>query len=271
MKSFFKKTAVLVAAGLLIGCAGAPKPEPPQKASGKWQSRNINADGNKEDWPKSAPQYKNSETDTRIWISNNSEQIFLLAETEDPGIIRQLTRGGLILSVKTKEKDAKPFSIQLKGRTQFRPRGGSGHDQGRPPAPTPDVKLPDSLVVTYPFSSSPITMSIKEAGITGITLGLSDAGRHTLIFEAVIPLEAIFFNLPRIAGTVINIELSAKGRSFAMAQRKKPEGDKKEERPQEGPPGAKHGPGKPDDTEQTKGAKVPFNAAIEITLTGPSE
>lgn len=270
-KDFFKKITALAAAGLIIGCAGSPKPEPAQTASGKWQTRPINADGSKEDWPRSAPQYKDSETDTKMWITNDAEQICLLAEVEDPGIARQLIQGGLILSVKTGEKDAKPFSIQLKGHAPFRPHGGS-------PGPMPGVKLPDTMVVTYPFSSGPVTMSMKEARATGIALGLADAGRHTLIFEAVISLDAIFFEVPRIAGTVINIALSAKDRSLAMKRRGSPGGNK-DDRPNGGPPGAeppdpgasgaKHGPRKPDDMKQSKAPDEAFRAAVKITLAGP--
>ena len=200
-KKFFKKITVLAAGILIIGCAGWPKPEPAQTALGKWHSWPINADGSKKEWPRSTPQYKDSETDTKMWISNNAEQICLLAEIKDPGIARQLTQDGLILSVETEEKDAKPFSIQLKGHASFTPPGR--------PGPTPGAKLPDSLVVTYPFSSGPVTMYMKEARATGIALGLADAGSDTLIFEAVISLDSIFFDVPRIPGTVIHIALSA--------------------------------------------------------------
>ena len=295
-KDFLKKITALAAAGLIVGCAASPKPEPAQTALGKWHCRTINADGSKADWHKFAPQYKNRETDTKIWISNNAEQICLLAEVKDPGIARQLTWGGLILSMKTGEKNAKPFSIQLKGHAPFRPRDGSGHGedkeppketpaplamaQDRPPVPMPRVKLPDSLVVTYPFSSGPVTMSMKEARSTGIALGLADAGRHTLIFEAVISLDAIFFDIPRIAGTEMNIALSAKGKFFAMKRRESPGGNK-EDCPKEGPPaggspdqgssGADHGPGKTDDMKQTKASDESFSAAVKLTLAGPSK
>lgn len=293
-KKFLKKITALAAAGLIIGCAGSPKPEPARTALGKWHSQDINADGSKEDWPRSAPQYKDSETDTKMWISNNAEQICLLAEVKNPEIARQLTQNGLILSMETGEKNAKPFSIQLKGHAPFKPRGGTRHgpDKGNPrdtpdpsamaqdksPGPMPGAKLPDTLIVTYPFSSGPVTMSMKEARITGIALGLADAGRHTLIFEAVISLDAIFFDVPRIAGTVMNIALSAKGKSFAMKRRESLEGNK-DDRPKGGPPGGEppdqgssdtnHGPGKPDDIKQTKASDDPFRAAVEISLAGP--
>lgn len=300
-KTFLKKITALAAAGLIVGCAGSPKPESPQTALGKWNSRTISADGSKADWPSSAPQYKDSETDTKMWISNNAEQICLLAEVKDPRIVRQLTQDGLILSMETGEKNAKPFSIQLKGHAPFTPRGGPGHGpdkgnpgdhnamdhktpdspamaQDKPPGPMPGVKLPDTLVVTYPFSSGPVTMSMKEARGTGIALGLADAGRHTLIFEAVISLDAIFFDVPRIAGTVMNIALSAKGKSFAMKQRESLEGNKndrpKGRPPGEGPPdqgssGTNHDPGKPDDKKETDAPDDAFRAAVEITLAGP--
>lgn len=270
-KTFLKKITALAAAGLIVGCAGSPKPESPQTALGKWNSRTISADGSKADWPSAAPQYKDSETDTKMWISNNAEQICLLAEVKNPRIARQLTQDGLILSMETGEKNAKPFSIQLKGHAPFTPRGGS-------PGPMPGVKLPDTLVVTYPFSSGPVIMSMKEARGTGIALGLADAGRHTLIFEAVISLDAIFFDVPRIAGTVMNIALSAKGKSFAMKQRESLEGNKndrpKGRPPGEGPPdqgssGTNHDPGKPDDKKETDAPDDAFRAAVEITLAGP--
>ncbi len=271
-KNFFKKITVLAAGILIIGCAGWPKPEPAQTALGKWHSWPINADGSKKEWPRSTPQYKDSETDTKMWISNNAEQICLLAEIKDPGIARQLTQDGLILSVETEEKDAKPFSIQLKGHASFTPPGR--------PGPTPGVKLPDSLVVTYPFSSGPVTMYMKEARATGIALGLADAGSDTLIFEAVISLDSIFFDVPRIPGTVIHIALSAKDRSPAMKRRGSPGGNKND-RPSGRPPGgepsapgssgAKHGPGKPDDMTGTKAPDKPFRAAVKITLAGPSK
>ena len=290
-KNLLKKTAIFIAAGLLFGCAGSPEPEPVQMALGKWQSRAVNADGSKKEWPWSAPQYKNSGTDTKIWVSNNAEQICVLAEVKDPGMARQLTQGGLTLSVKTKEKDAKPFSIRLKGRTPFRPRKGQtdGPQKGdlkdrktpdppamaqeQPPDPRPEVKLPDTLMVTYPFSSGPITMTMKEARSTGIALGLAEAGRHTLIFEAVISLDAIFFDVPRISGTVVNIDLSADGRPAAMRQPEKLKSSK-EDRPKEGPPGgsppdqADSGT-TPDHKKQENASNERFRAAVEITLAGP--
>ena len=295
-KKFLKRITALAVAGLIVGCAASPKPEPTQTALGKWHSRTINADGSKTDWHRFAPQYKNSETDTKIWISNNAKQICLLAEVKNSVIARQLTWGGLILSIKTGEKDAKPFSIQFKGHAPFRPGDGYRHGsdkgnpkdtldpstmaQDRPPAPMPDVKLPDSILVTYPFSSGPLTMSIQEARGTGIALGLADAGHHTLIFEAVISLDAIFFDVPRIAGTALKIALSTKGESFAMKRRRSP-GSNKDDRPKEGPPaggspnhrpsGAEHGPGKTDDMKQTKASDESFSAAVKITLAGPSE
>lgn len=297
-KKFLGKIAAMAVAGLIIGCAGSPKPEPVQTTTGKWQSRPIKADGSQKDWPRSTPQYKNAETDTKIWVSNNSEQICLLAQVKDPGIVRRLTQGGLALSVKTGEKNAKPFSIKFKGHAPLRPRGGaqngpdqqdtkdrktldpSAMDQARPPGPGPDVKLPDSLVVTYPFSSGPVTMSMKEARLTGIALGLADAGRHTLIFEAVISLDAIFFDVPQTAGTVVSIALSAQEQSSAMKRRAKKKGNKGD-RPQgappgEGPPGQgpsgnSHGPGKPDDMKQTKSSDGAFKTEIEVILAGPSK
>lgn len=295
-KNFLRKITALAAAGLIVGCAGSPKPEPPQTALGKWNSRTINADGSKADWPRSAPQYKDSKTDTKMWISNNAEQICLLAEVKNPGIARQLTQDGLILSMETGEKNAKPFSIQLKGRAPFKPRGGPGHGpdkgnpgdtpdspamaQDKPPGSMPGVKLPDTLVVTYPFSSGPVTMSMKEARVTGIALGLADADRHTLIFEAVISLDAIFFDVPRIEGSVMNIALSAQGKSFAMKRRESLEGNKDERSkgvpPGEGPPdqGASdtnQGPEKPDDMKQTDASDDAFRASVQITLAGPLE
>ncbi|MCG8549464.1 MAG: hypothetical protein MI799_03565 [Desulfobacterales bacterium] len=272
-KIFLKKITALAAAFLMIGCAGAPKPKPVQTAPGKWHNRPINADGSKQDWPGSAPQYQDSETDTKIWISNNADHLCLLAEVKDPGIAHQLTQGGLILSVETKEKGAKPFSIRLKGHVPFKSRD-------KHPAPMRGVKLPDKLTVTYPFSSGPITMSMKEARITGIALGMADPDRHTLIFEAVISLGAIFFDLPRIADTKINIALAAKGRTSALKQRKNPAPDKAN-RPKEGPregkfpgqgaSGTHRGPGKTDDMKRTNPSNEPFRADIEITLAGPSK
>nr|WP_320191121.1 hypothetical protein [uncultured Desulfobacter sp.] len=268
-----KKITALAAAFLMIGCAGAPKPKPAQAVLGKWYCRPINADGSKKDWPSSAPQYQNSETDTKIWISNNADHLCLLAEVKDPGIARQLTQGGLILSVATKEKDAKPFSIQLKGHVPFKSRG-------KEPAPMKGVKLPDTLIVTYPFSSGPITMSMKEARITGIALGLADSGRHTLIFETVISLDAIFFDVPRIAGTKINITLATKARTFVVKQRGNPgpdKGNQPKERPPEGrfpdqdSSGTNHGPGKTDDQKRPNPSNESFRADIEVTLAGPSK
>lgn len=272
-KIVLKKITALAAAFLMAGCAGAPKPKPAQTASGKWHSHPINADGSKQDWPSSSPQYQNSETDTKIWISNNADHLCLLAAVKDPGIARQLTQSGLILSVETHEKNAKPFLIQIKGHVPFKSRG-------KQPAPMRGVKLPDTLIVTYPFSSGPITMSMKEARITGIALGLADSGRHTLIFEAVISLDAIFFDVPRIAGTKINIALAAKGRTFAVKQRKNQEPNK-DNRPKKGPPGGglpdqgssgtNHSPGKTDDMKRPTPSNEPFRADIELTLAGPSK
>ena len=272
-KDLFKKITAIAVGFLIIGCAGSPQPKPTQTVTGKWHGQGINADGNRADWPQFAPQYNTSETNTKLWISNNADQICLLAEVKNPGIARQLTQDGLILSVETGEKDARPFSIQLKGHTPFSPRGEF-------PAPMPGVKLPDTLIVTYPFSSGPVTMSMKEARTTGIALGLADAGHHTLIFEAVISLDAIFFDIPRIAGTVISIALSAKNRSFAMKRRGSP-GTNKEERPKGVPPGGRtpdqgtftsnHGPSKPDDIKQTNAPNESFRAAVEIILAGPSK
>jgi hypothetical protein len=279
-KKFSKKITALAAASLIIGCAGSPKPEPSQIALGRWYNLPINADGSKEDWPKSAPQYKNSETETKIWINNDAKKICLLAEIKNTEIARQLTQGNLLLSVETGEKDAKPFLIQLKGHTPFIPHGEPGQDSNGRPSSIPEVQLPDSLVVTYPFSSGPVTMSMKEARSTGIGLGLADAGRRTLIFEVVINFDAIFFNVPPIAGTVINIALSAKDRPYAMKRRENP-GANKKERPKGKPPGGepsdhgsldhKNGPEKPDDVKQTKSSYEAFRAAVEITLAGPTE
>ncbi|WP_321413927.1 hypothetical protein [uncultured Desulfobacter sp.] len=272
-KKIFKEITALAAAFLLIGCAGAPKPKPAQTALAKWGSRPINADGSKKDWPKSTPQYTNRETDTQIWIRNNADHLFLLAEVKDPQIAQQLTQGGLILSMKTKEKGAKPFSIKLKGHPPFKSRD-------KQPDPMRGVKLPDTLTVTYPFSSGPITMSMKEARITGIAIGLADSGRHTLIFEAAITLNAIFFDVPRIAGTKINIALSAKNRVFPMKQRGNPGADKGNP-PKEGPhsggypdkgsSGANQGPGKTDDIKRPNLSNESFRADIEITLAEPSK
>nr|WP_319494522.1 hypothetical protein [uncultured Desulfobacter sp.] len=288
---FFKKFSVLAAASLIIGCAGSPKPEPSQMALGRWQNLPINADGSKDDWPRSAPQYQNSETETKIWISNDAKKVCLLAEIKNPEIARQLTQGNLILTVETNEKDAKPFLIQLKGHTPFIAHGEQGQDTPTP-ASTPQDRpsmpgghLPDALVVTYPFSSGPVTMSMKEARSTGIALGLADAGRHTLIFEAVIRFDAIFYNVPPIPGTVINIVLSAKDRSYAMKRRKDPNGNEnpnenKDEQPKGTPPGGEppdHGSfdhkndAKPDDVKQKKSSNEAFRAAVKITLAGPTE
>lgn len=297
-KKFLKKITAVAAGIFIIGCAGSPKPKPPQKALGKWQSLNINADGSKTDWPGFSPQYKDNDTDTKIWVTNNAEQICLLVQVKNPGTARQLSQAGLILSIKTPEKNAKPFSIQLKGHAPLRSRGQSdfGPDkvdpknhrtpdpsataQDRPPEPMPDVKLPDSLTVTYPFSSGPVTMSMKEARATGIALGLADEGHHTLIFEAVISLDAIFFDVPRISDTVINITLSSQGRSLGMEREAIP-GENNSDRPKEGPPGGGSPGGGPpeqrasgakhDDIKQTESSEGSFRAAVEITLAGPSE
>jgi len=272
-KDFLKKITTIIAGILIIGCAGSPKPEPAQMVIGKWHGQGSNADGSKADWPQFAPQYNASKTNTKLWISNNADRICLLAEIKDPGIARQLAQDGLILSVKTKEKDAKPFLIQLKGHAPFRPRGEQAD-------PMQGVKLPDDLIVTYPFSSGPVTMSMKEARDTGIALGLADAGRDTLIFETVISLDAIFFDVPRTAGTVINIALSAKGQSLTMKRRRISDGNKNH-RPNGGPPGGEppdqgssgthHDSGKPDDMKQINLSDEPFKAVVEITLAGPSK
>nr|WP_319395900.1 hypothetical protein [uncultured Desulfobacter sp.] len=287
----FKKVTALIAASLLIGCAGSPKPEPPQTALGRWHNLPIHADGSKEDWPKSAPQYENSKTETKMWINNDATRFCLLAEVKNPEIARQLIQGNLILSVKTDEKDAKPFLIQLKGHKPFKPHGRPGQNpdrvgtkeaatslsmpQDRPPESRPEVQLPDTLMVTYPFSSGPVTMSMKEARSTGIALGLADTGRHTLIFEATINFDAIFFNVPPIAGTILNISLSATDRPSAMEQRESLKGNQ-DERPQGKPPGGeppdhRNGPGKPDGERQKKSSNEAFRAVVEITLAGPTE
>nr|WP_321402941.1 hypothetical protein [uncultured Desulfobacter sp.] len=285
LKFVLKKIIVLATAILIIGCAGSPKPEPPQMALGRWQNLPINADGSKDDWPSSAPQYQNSDTETKIWISNDAKKVCLLAEIKNPEIARQLTQGNLILTVETDEKDAKPFLILLKGHTPFIPHGEPGQDTPTPSSTPqdrpsmPGVHLPDSLVVTYPFSSGPVTMTMKEARSTGIALGLADAGSHTLIFEAVIRFDAIFYNVPPIPGTVINIVLSAKDRSYAMKQRENPN-ENKDKPPKGTPPGGEppdHGSfdhkndAKPDEVKQKKSSNEAFRAAVKITLAGPTE
>jgi len=284
-KLIFLKKITAVAAGILIaGCAGSPKPEPVQTVFGKWQRRTISADGSKTDWTGAVPQYSDSQTDAKIWVSNDAEQICLLAEVKNPGMARQLTRDGIILSMETGEKDAKPFSIRLKGHAPPRPRKGSGRGRdggaprdtpappagtpNQPPAPMPDVRLPDTLVVTYPFSSGPVTMSVTEARAAGIALGLADAGRGTLIFEAVIRLDAIFFDVPRTAGTVMHIALAAGDRSSAMKRRGRP-GGSKNDRTQGGLPG--QGAGKPGKRKQAKEPDNRFRAAVKLTLAGSPE
>ncbi|WP_321494623.1 hypothetical protein [uncultured Desulfobacter sp.] len=297
-KNFLKKITAIAAVLFIIGCAGSPKPTPPEKVIGKWQSLNINADGSKADWPEFSPQYKNTDTGTKMWVSNNAEQICLLVQVKNPGTARQLSQGGLILSIKTTEKDAKPFLIRLKGHTPLRLRSqsDSGPDQegaknpgtpdpsataqDNPPAPMPDVRLPDAVTVTYPFSSGPVIMSMNEARATGIALGLADEGHHTLVFEAAISLDAIFFDVPRIADTVMNITLSSQGSSFGMKREASP-GENNTDRPKGGPPGGGKPGGEPPDQgasgakshdmKQTDSSERPFRAAVEITLAGPSK
>ncbi len=302
----------------ITGCAGKPEPEPIQTAPGIWYNQEITADGQTDDWPDTAPQYTAQDKTTRIWVNNNLDVICLLAEIKNPQAIRQLAQAGLTFTIQTQEKEAGPFSITLKGdgptRRHCRPGSDAeetGQKASRPPDP-PDtmkeeaqamakkpfpppelqVKLPDDLVVVYPFSSGPMIMSMEEARTKGLTLGMAgNPKQEPLIFEAVISLDAVFFDTPQQGGSPVIISLSA----VDNGRPKKGSGQKGNDggppgggSPGDGPSGGGPSGGGPPDggkppgggdfdsgksggKADTKGAGGLFKAAIKITLAGPVE
>ena len=313
-KSTFVSTLTLAVILIISGCAGKPKPEPVQTAFGVWHTPAIHADGQPEDWPDTSAQYMNAEKTTQIWVNNNAQTICLLAEIKNPDAIEQLSRTGFTLSMQTGEKQAGPFTITLKGNRSSRRRPapentpeGPGQKpptgqeplqegltsdatpkgtQAMPPhSPVPDMKLPDSLVVVYPFSSNPMTMSMKEARVNGIALGFGNHGQGTLIFEAAISLDALFFDAPQLGSAPVTITLSTRASALSMRRPEKghgnndggPSGGKPPggQGPGGGPPPG-HGASGPDtpDTGSTgkkpaSGTEGPFRAAIQIILAAP--
>lgn len=204
----------LLAAVLLVGC-GSPQPSPPVQSL--WQFSTITADGNPKDWPDTAPLYHDPENQTRMWVANDENAIYLLVTIHSQETKNRLATSGFSLVLDTDEKDAKPFSLNFDGTAPFGfPREQTEKPNPQPnngkPAPMPDTQdlnLPEMIEVIYPYSSGAMTMSLAEAMENGIALSVGNPESGTWVFEAKIRMDAVFFERPLVSGSQMSVSLSA--------------------------------------------------------------
>ena len=274
---FFTAWAVCTMA--MAGCAGTPAPKPVQTVSALWVKAPVTADGNPSDWGQTPPVFYNQTQRAGLWLSNTDEVLCLCVTVNAPEMARRIARSGVTLGVSTQEKGANPFSVKLKGNPflQFPGDGSQGRperpeDRERPPKPPEpsmpgvEVQLPESVDVTYPYSSGSMTMSVKEARTNGIDLGLN-ATSASWCFEAVIRLDAIFFNTPVPPGSALTLTLSAKGEDRGKDPGAKMGRHDTGQRPSPGPGGGMPpGGGAPPENGGMKHGDQGFSIQVKTTL-----
>lgn len=273
-----KQSAVMafwfMTAFTVLGC-GSPKIALPVQSL--WNYSVITADGNLADWTETAPQYDDRENRTSIWVSNDAASLCLRVSVNSQEIVQQLTRSGFFLSLETEEKDAKPFSLKVEGSGSFGPAMGGPKGQGPPPeqgkaaagqtTQGPDRQphgmiLPKTVVVSYPYSSGPMIMSLDEARDKGLALGIGNHDSETWTFEAVVRLDAVFFENPPPPASRLSVIFSSEGKAQgppSQSQGGMSTGGN--------PPGGGKSGGGPGNMKGKKRESTSFKAVVDVILT----
>jgi hypothetical protein len=212
----------------------------------------IAADGQGQDWPEIPPQYYDQETRTSIRVMNDETALYLYATIGNQEITHELMQAGFSLSLDFQEAGAIPFAIKVNGQMPAgrpgKPEASGSNSRSGPAGSSPasgqgrpgqdmnpgSIKQPETLVVTYPYSSGPMTMTRSEARDKGIELGLGNLENGTVIIEAVVRLAALVSDEKIVPGNRVMLTLScsekrASGKGSEPSDKGKPDGA--------GPPG----------------------------------
>lgn len=251
MKVNMKRLLTVLFCSVVLAVAGCSTKIPQGKS--QWRTIQIKADGQGRDWPEIPPQYYDQETRTSIRVMNDQEAVYIYATIGDQDIKHELMQAGFTLSLDLRENAATSFAITVKGQMppgRLGKKEDSGSNSGSGPAgsgqagsdqagsdqagsdqagsvhpsrqdgPGQDmkrdlIKLPETLVVTYPYSSGPMTMTLSEARDNGIELGMGNLENGTLVIEAVVRLDALVSDENSVPATRMMLTLASQGKGLS--------------------------------------------------------
>lgn len=236
MKVNMKRLLMALFCSVVLAVSGCSTKIPQGKS--QWRTIQIKADGQGRDWPEIPPQYYDQETRTSLRVMNDQEAVYIYATIGDQDIKHELMQAGFTLSLDLREEDATSFVIKVKGQMppgRLGKKEDSGSNSGSGPAgsgqagsvppnrqdgPGQDmkrgpIKLPETLVVTYPYASGPMTMTLSEARDNGIELGMGNLENGTLVIEAVVRLDALVSDENSVPATRMMLTLASQGKGLS--------------------------------------------------------
>ena len=164
-----------------------------------WSKSQIQADGMDHEWSGIQPQYYDKEDRVSVRVMNNADAIFVCVSVQGDSLKQKILMNGLALTLDPEGEKIPPFKIEFNG---LGPSTQSG------------ITLPDSMEITYPYSSGPMAMSFTEAREKGVEIGMGYPETARMVFEAVIGFSAISSFGDIQPGTRLTLKIEAKGISF---------------------------------------------------------
>ncbi|MFC2076770.1 hypothetical protein ACFLT7_06785 [candidate division KSB1 bacterium] len=191
---------LLLSAVVLGGCLQA-------KLDSEWADREVSIDGGDSDWSGCAVYY-DKDSKTSISVLNDNDYLYLLVDSSDRSIMRQMITGGLALWFDPEGGRAKTFGISLKVE---RPGGMVGDlSSERPSIDESQLRLE----LNYPGAKKRFSLGVGEAANRGLKLNLKRSAGWFLC-ELQVPIERNDkqpYAIGQIAEGELGIGFSTEGR-----------------------------------------------------------
>ncbi|MBU0969065.1 MAG: hypothetical protein KKC20_00385 [Proteobacteria bacterium] len=214
-----------------------------------WSQSQIQADGMDHEWSGLLPQYDDKEERVSVRVMNNADAVFVCVSVQGDSLRQKILMNGLALTLDPEGETIPPFKIEFNSLNA---------------STSSVINLPDSMEITYPYSSGPMAMSFAEAREKGVEIGMGYPETARMVFEAAIGFSAISSFGDIQPGTRLTLKIEAKGISFypsffaAEADGRPGAGTKsgKTQNSNNGKPRA-----------ELKKERAPFEAVMDLVLT----
>ncbi|XZF12488.1 hypothetical protein ACTHGU_11905 [Chitinophagaceae bacterium MMS25-I14] len=214
-KNLFLYSAI-GAAGLFAASCGGSKHSQSSKKQGTWQAQPVVIDGANNDWPSPYPLY-DSKAKIGYAASNDRDNLYITMQTGDRQTIMKILRNGLTVWIDTSGRKSQQMSINYPVENTEMPTR-TGKEEGE--MEKADMAMRRQRMVDNArnmslngFAGCNGDFLVKQANNCGIVVRIGFDEYNTLIWEASVPLKAIY--KPQLtaadAGKPVSICFAIKG------------------------------------------------------------
>jgi hypothetical protein len=203
---------------MMVGCSSSKSTEQTSLSqTAVWQKQPLVIDGSDSDWIKPLTFFDKKEK-LNYAVSNDKENIYLMLSTRDPLEQQKILQGGLTVWINTQAQKNETSALGIAFPTDSR----NNHDRSIMAAARPDLyrdkinslaDIKDYSLYGFKSGDTVENYDLEQNNDEGIALSLNYNQAGDLVYEAMIPLNAIFpkNNSHNYAGKTLAVGLFIEG------------------------------------------------------------